>query len=732
MADTINAKPLRNEIGQANVGIIPWTGISDGSEDVPELAWPNSVRTYSKIRTDGQVASLLRGVTLPIRRFRWFIDPNGARDEIVQHVATDLGLPINGDNDPGPQPRQRDRFVWDTHLRHVLLKLVWGHMFFEQNVRIVNDQPGGTHLRKLAPRMPATIQEINAAPDGGLEWIKQFGTGNPTPGGGPWGSGASPPIPVNRLVAHINDQEGGNWFGYSMLRPTYKHWLLKDRLLRVDALKHERNGMGVPTIEAQQGATTRQMAELNAMAQRYKSGEMSGGALPYGAKLRLVGVEGALPDTLASIKYQDEQMARIFLEMFMQLGTTSHGTRNLGSTFLDFFSMSLEAVASDIALVTTSHVVEDIVDWNWGIDEGAPRVGFEAQDDKSLIVDDLVSLIDSGAIVVDEDTERWVRERYEMPPIAPDRPEPAPPVVVAPIPPAVPPTPTPATARGNPARVRGKGFLRRWRTRAASSKTLPTRPLWREPNEHEVRAGTNFKTIEADWTTNTADLIAAWKADVAPNLQQSLYDAIEALVDAGDIAGLGALTLPAGMGIDTLVEHMTAAAIAGVDQAHAEAASQGVAIVKPEAPADRLAGRAAAIDGIMSRSLADVGSRVALLHTGDTATGAEVAQAVRDHIEGLSDTYLNDMLGNAVTTATNDGRTEVMSQAPATFYASELLDESTCDECEAIDGTEYGSLDEADADYPAGGYGDCAGGPRCRGTLVAVYEEGTTSADEAA
>jgi hypothetical protein len=35
------------------------------------------------MRTDAQIASLPLAFTLPIRRYRWFIAPNGARDEVL-------------------------------------------------------------------------------------------------------------------------------------------------------------------------------------------------------------------------------------------------------------------------------------------------------------------------------------------------------------------------------------------------------------------------------------------------------------------------------------------------------------------------------------------------------------------------------------------------------------------------------------------------------------------------
>ena len=56
----------------------------------------------------------------------------------------------------------------------------------------------------------------------------------------------------------------------------------------------------------------------------------------------------------------------------------------------------------------------------------------------------------------------------------------------------------------------------------------------------------------------------------------------------------------------------------------------------------------------------------------------------------------------------------------ARYYASELLDQDTCANCWAVDGTQYATPDDALADYPTGTYAGCLDGGRCRGTLVAV------------
>jgi hypothetical protein len=74
------ATALEQEIGHGNAGLTPWSAFVDVTETVSELAWPNSINTYSAMRTDAQIALLLLAFTLPIRRYYWYVDPNSARE----------------------------------------------------------------------------------------------------------------------------------------------------------------------------------------------------------------------------------------------------------------------------------------------------------------------------------------------------------------------------------------------------------------------------------------------------------------------------------------------------------------------------------------------------------------------------------------------------------------------------------------------------------------------------
>lgn len=392
-----------SEIGYAYPGGRSGWWVELDEEPTPELRWPHSVEVYDAMRSqDAQVASVLRAVTLPVRRTPWRIDPAGARDEVVQLVAEDLGLPVGGQT-PGPVPRTRDRFSWPEHLRLALLMLPFGHMFFEQVYRI--DSAGRARLRKLGPRMPRSIERLEVAPDGGLVSVTQ--TSSMT-------GGLQRPIPVERLVAYVHDREGGNWLGRSLLRPAYKHWLIKDRLLRVQAQTIERNGMGIPRYTAAENET-----DLSAgldLARRWRAGDSSGAAVPYGALLDLVGVSGTLPNADPAIRYHDEQIARAVLAHFLNLGTQT-GSWALGTTFADFFTLSLQTLAQQVADVATQHIVEDLVDVNWGPEEPAPRIVFdEIGSRQAATAAALKLLIDSGAIFPDRATEEFLRQQYGLPP----------------------------------------------------------------------------------------------------------------------------------------------------------------------------------------------------------------------------------------------------------------------------------------------------------------------------
>jgi hypothetical protein len=376
-------------------------------EHVPELMHPMSVVTYRNMRNDGQLDGLYRGTVMPILRYRWMIDPNGCEPRRVQGLAADLGLPVKG-QDPGPIARYKRRFQFRKHLQDALRTLYYGHYCFE----IVGDttdpfdttskNPAKWHIRKLAARPPHTIDALELADDGGLVVIKQLGQ--------------TRDLPVDRIVWYSWDQEGANWWGRSWFRACYRNWLIKDRLLRVDAVKHERNGMGVPVAKGAQGYTSDDLKKLSAVAQSYRAGENAGGAIPFGTDLKLMGVSGNIPDTMASVQYHNEEMSRSWVSMLFDLGSSKTGSRALGQEFHYILDLSQDSVAGWFRDIFNEHVVEDYWDWNYGPEEEyTPRLVYEHDDDPRVASADLALMIQNDVIQPDEQLERAVREAMHLP-----------------------------------------------------------------------------------------------------------------------------------------------------------------------------------------------------------------------------------------------------------------------------------------------------------------------------
>lgn len=393
-----------------------WTILGGGpdEETTPELRWPASVRVYDTMRRqDAQTQSVLRAVTMPIRRTRWFVDPAGADPKVAREFAHDVGLPVRGEED-APQARTRDRLAWGEHLRLALLQLAFGHMAFEPVYRY-DEASGLFRLRKLSPRMPRSIASFNVARDGGLVSIAQHA--------GAGSKDAEVVIPVDRLVMYVHEREGANWQGTSLLRAAYKHWLLKDRALRGWRTTNDRNGSGVVVYEGAEGGDADDLKTGEEIARSVRTGEHAGVSVPFGAKLRLQGVEGDLPDIEAEVRYHDEQIARAVLAHFLNLGTQT-GSWALGSTFADFFTDSLQGVAQSVADVASEHIAEDWVDYNYGTGAPAPRISFERiGTEQAATAAAIKALIDAGAIFPDRSLEEALRKQYGLP--SKDQPPPA-------------------------------------------------------------------------------------------------------------------------------------------------------------------------------------------------------------------------------------------------------------------------------------------------------------------
>ncbi|WP_414121514.1 hypothetical protein [Corynebacterium nuruki] len=380
-----------------------------------DLRWPQYLRPYSRMsREDSQVKSVLKAVKLPIQRTTWRLDPHGADPEVVRLVAEDLRLPIIGDDSFDPAARTGGHASWKDHLHWVLKELDFGHAFFEV-VYAFDEATGRDRLHKLAYRPPETITNIDVADDGGLESIEQAPAGSKKKR-----RSRTIVLPVSNLLAYINDADDTSWTGTSVLRAAYKHWVFKDRFMRLEDTVLDRNSLGIPVITASDLADDDEMERNEKLATQVRSGTAAGLSLSFGSKAELLGVSGQIVSPRTAIEYHDAQIARSVLAHFLNLDGGS-GSYALADVQAQTFTDSLQTIAEDIAETANRFLVERLVNLAFDREEGPyPRITFDPiGSKKELTAEAMALLINAGLFIPDAELEAEWRRRYSLPPKKP-------------------------------------------------------------------------------------------------------------------------------------------------------------------------------------------------------------------------------------------------------------------------------------------------------------------------
>jgi hypothetical protein len=68
--------------------------------------------------------------------------------------------------------------------------------------------------------------------------------------------------------------------GTSILRAAYKHWYIKDKLYKLEAVKHERQSVGVPYIKVPNAAKKEDKLEAKAILANMRANENAFLVLP--------------------------------------------------------------------------------------------------------------------------------------------------------------------------------------------------------------------------------------------------------------------------------------------------------------------------------------------------------------------------------------------------------------------------------------------------------------------
>lgn len=378
------------------------TRILDGiiSEEYnSKLADTRGIAIYDEMRkSDGTIQAGLKALTLPIRSANWYVKP--ASEEQADRDISDFVQACLW---------EYQALSWSDFLRQALLMLPFGVMAFEKvygtrevdgQLRIVFD--------KLAPRLPRSIQKWAIADS-------QPGITQNT------STGKVVEIPMEKLIVFVNEMEGDNWWGTSVLRAAYKHWFIKSTIEKIDAIAHERQGLGVPKGTLPDNYTEADRQRMEDILKNLRANSQAYLAIPPGYTIEFMDMMAkATRDPANSLAYHSREILKSILAQFLELGSTTAGgtggSRALSEDHSKLFLQSEEAYARQICGVMNVHIRE-LVDLNFENVEAYPELDFDGITtiNAKEAAETYSNLINSGGITPQDADETYFREVLDMP-----------------------------------------------------------------------------------------------------------------------------------------------------------------------------------------------------------------------------------------------------------------------------------------------------------------------------
>jgi HK97 family phage portal protein len=236
--------------------------------------------------------------------------------------------------------------------------------------------------------------------------------------------------------------------------------------------------------------------------------------------------------------------------------------------------------------------------------------------------------------------------------------------------------------------------------------------------------------LQGQWERALARLLARWE-DLSAAQKATLVAEVKRIATSGTLTDLTGLTVDSAEAAAALEAAMADVADLAARRVVAEAAAQDVTVA-PKQPGD-LAEVATVVARMLAAGLVLSAAGAAMRANGPGVSAGQIADAVAEHLDSLTDAEPRRQLGGALTGAQNAGRIETLRAAPeGALYASEKNDSHTCGPCLAVNGRWLGNIsqmDQVEKSYPGGAYGayvDCLGRERCRGTVTGVWRPAQT------
>jgi hypothetical protein len=231
-------------------------------------------------------------------------------------------------------------------------------------------------------------------------------------------------IPAGRLLRMTCEQEGANFSGFPILRSAYAPWKVLMLLEQVDAIKHERYGVGMPVVTEGEDPDDEDLDNCELALEAFQSGENHYLQLPHGWGATIVtqtsdtGLNQAMDNRKKDIAFN---VGAGFL-MLGIMGKT--GSFALGETHESFFHLASEGHAMTMGEAFNLGAdgwspIERIAKLNYGPDAPVPILEPRNLPTRNWLamITSMVSAKQAELLTYDRPTEERVREILELDPL---------------------------------------------------------------------------------------------------------------------------------------------------------------------------------------------------------------------------------------------------------------------------------------------------------------------------
>tara|TARA_R100001163_G_C5065440_1_gene203396 strand:- start:247 stop:1641 length:1395 start_codon:yes stop_codon:yes gene_type:complete len=392
----------------------------DQNTDLHNDKWygtPHEIGVGDKMIRDAHVRKSLEYITGPLRAAHWGFEP-ASNSELDREIAAFCEYVFF------------ENINWDQALRNILKYKVAGFSLLEQTdaprnipVEKFPNHPGGNqgivitglhhrpawtvyrwHQSKTNPLMIDGITQHIIGSDGEQSGFRR--------------------IDADRLIRFTENQDGANFEGMATLRSAYGPWKIKIALQVIESIKHERQGIGTPTIRLPENAIDEDIDVAQTILSEMRAHQKGYLILPHGYEFTWESTsQGDNTAISESIERANRDISVNVGAGFMMLGMTSKmGSYALATSQQGQFEIGLESDAKFITTTMNSgsdgwSPVERIVRMNYGDAVQVPKMVARnlPTRDWSKILPVINQLAITGVIQPDDELEAFTRRVLRIP-----------------------------------------------------------------------------------------------------------------------------------------------------------------------------------------------------------------------------------------------------------------------------------------------------------------------------